>query len=265
MLVSSFKKGFFVVDNSGIKQNLIRDISSNIYNFLHFLLVKNAFLNYNLYENKIFCFNLLLIYMLSACSSKEAVKSLVEDRLSNASHVSNTDVNTSQLTTIDINSSLAQELRSRGFQEWEVLEMLYIAQETYDGEPGCIGGGTYITRSSKYAPVEFKCYKCAAWSTPGGGVGGDVESEIFSIRRLLNHLGQCGLVDRDLWKRYTYQEIMEIVHNDLGSSEYTISSFYSGTAPDLIDKLISNITISQCHKQTFIFFYEGTPMDPITY
>jgi hypothetical protein len=201
--------------------------------------------------------------MLSACSSsKEAVKSLVQDRLSDASHVSTTDVNAFQLTTIDINSGLAQELRSKGFQEWEVLEMLYLAQETYDGEPGCIGGGTYITRSNKYAPVEFKCYKCAAWSTGGGG---DVESEIFSIRRLLNHLGQRGLVDRELWKRYTYQEIMEIVHNDLGSSEYTISSLYSGTAPDLIDKLISNITISQCHKQTFMFFYPGTTMDPITY
>lgn len=212
---------------------------------------------------KNFLFNLLPIFMLSACSN------LVQGRLSDASHVSNTDVNISHSsathinTTIDINSSLAQELRTNGFQEWEVLEMLYIAQETYDGEPGCIigGAGGYVTRSNKNAPVLFKRYECATWANPSSLV----ESEIFSIRRLLNHLGQRGLVDRDLWKRYTNQEIIEIVHNDLGHSNYEPSTFYSGTAPVLINKLISNMSISQFHNAVYTIFYPGTPMDPITY
>ncbi|MDR1474816.1 MAG: hypothetical protein LBS38_03955 [Endomicrobium sp.] len=94
--------------------------------------------------------------------------------------------------------NLKRIFRQKGFEEREIFWMAKIATEDYGQEvwPILYVGGHFI-----YGPFDGNTYS---------------NCPLYSLKRFLRHLGLLGIVDQDLWYRWSDRQLRDIGVDELG-------------------------------------------------
>jgi hypothetical protein len=118
--------------------------------------------------------------------------------------------------------SLKIAFRQQGFEEGEISWMAKIATEDYGPNvwPILYVGGHFI-----YGPFDGNTYS---------------NCPLYALKRFLRHLGILGIVDKDLWYRWSDKQLRNIGVDELGFPEMERSQ-HVGLSPHQITMLVRHL------------------------